>query len=84
MKIEINLKIILILVLFLLINKIDVYAIFLIFIIIHEIVHALVGILLGFKPKVFKLNPLGVLIEFYSYNNASYIKNLNIFGRSYK
>lgn len=79
MKIEINLKIILILVLFLLINKIDVYAIFLIFIIIHEIVHALVGILLGFKPKVFKLNPLGVLIEFYSYNNASYIKKILIF-----
>lgn len=79
MKIEINLKIILILVLFLLINKIDVYAIFLIFIIIHEIVHALVGILLGFKPKVFKLNPLGVLIEFYSYNNTSYIKKILIF-----
>lgn len=68
MKIEINLKIILLLIVFILINKLDVYIIFLIFILFHELSHMVVGIILGYKPKVLKLNPLGVSISFYNYN----------------
>lgn len=79
MKIEINLKIILILVLFFLLNKIDIYMIFLIFIILHEIIHAVTGLCFGFKPKVFKLNPLGVVIEFYNYNTRKVWKKILIY-----
>lgn len=80
MKIEINLKIILIAVLFFLINKIEIYAIFLLFIIIHEIIHAITGVMLGFKPKKIRLNPLGVLIEFYNYSKTSdHLKKILIY-----
>ena len=67
MKIEINLKIILVLILFLLLNNIDTYIIFLIFILIHELAHLFVGIMIGGKPRKLNLNQLGVSLEFYSY-----------------
>ena len=79
MKLEINLRIILIAILFLLMNKIEIYTIFLFFIIIHEIIHALAGIFLGFKPKKIRLNPLGVLIEFYNYDTKDYLKKILIY-----
>lgn len=79
MKIEINLKIILIAILFFLINKIDIYAIFLLFIIIHEIIHAVAGMILGFKPKKIRLNPLGVLVEFYNSNTGNSLKKILIY-----
>lgn len=68
MKIEINLKIILLIVLFIILNKIDVYILFIFFILCHELSHMVIGILLGFKPKTLALNPFGVSIEFYNYN----------------
>lgn len=43
MKIEINLKIILLAILFFLLNKIDIYAIFIVFIFIHELSHMIIG-----------------------------------------
>lgn len=79
MKIEINLKIILIAILFFLINKIDIYAIFLLFIIIHEIIHAVAGMILSFKPKKIRLNPLGVLVEFYNSNTGNSLKKILIY-----
>ena len=51
MKIEINLKIIFVFLLFVLLNNIDTYIIFLIFIIIHEISHLTIAILIGAVPK---------------------------------
>ena len=68
MKIEINLKIILFIILFIMLNKIDIYMLFIIFILCHELAHMLIGIFLGFKPKTLALNPLGVSIEFYNYD----------------
>lgn len=68
MKIEINLKIVFLIVLFFLINQIQIYCIFLVFIILHEIAHMITGMMLGFKPRVFKIQPFGVSIEFYNYN----------------
>ena len=68
MKIEIDLKIILLLILFILLNKIELYTIFIIFIFIHEIAHMIVGMMVGFVPKTLSLNPLGVSIEFYNYD----------------
>lgn len=69
MRIEINLKIILLLILFILLQKIDIYVTFILFIFLHELTHLLVGILVGFKPEILSLNPLGVSIEFYNYGD---------------
>ena len=70
MKIEINLKIILAILLFLLIENLDVYLIFLTFILIHEMCHLVVGIILGGKPKKMTISLFGVSLEFYSYVKA--------------
>ncbi len=76
MKIEINLKIIPVLILFLWLNNIDTYIIFFIFILIHELAHLFVGIMIGGKPRKLNLNPLGVSLEFYSYGKNKLIYKL--------
>lgn len=67
MRIEINLKLFLIIILFLLFDYLDTYLIFLIFVSIHELAHLLWGVIIGGKPKTICINPLGVSLEFYSY-----------------
>lgn len=67
MKVEINLKIILLGILFFVLEQIDIYLIFIIFIVFHEMAHILIGMMCGLHPKVFALNPLGVSVEFYMY-----------------
>lgn len=69
MKIEINLKIIFVIILFFLLNNLDLYIMFLIFVLIHEIAHLIVGILIGGKPQKLYINPLGISLEIYSYGN---------------
>ena len=76
MKIEINLKIFIVLILFFLINNINTYLVFLFFILIHEIGHLLVGILIGGKPKRMSLDIFGVSLEFYSYAKTNSWYNL--------
>lgn len=76
MKIEINLKIILLGILFFILRQLDIYVIFIIFILLHEIAHMVVGMLCGLKPKVFKINPLGVSVEFYLYQSRKSIKKV--------
>lgn len=71
LKIEINLKIFLLMVLLIFINKIEIYILFIIFIMSHELSHMCMGMILGFKPKTLKLNPLGLSIEFYNYEENS-------------
>lgn len=51
MKIEINLKIILLGILFLILKQFDIYVIFIIFITLHELAHLLVGLSLRFETK---------------------------------
>ncbi len=72
MKIEINLKIIFVFLLFVLLNNIDTYIIFLIFIIIHEMSHLTVAILIGAVPKKISVNPFGVSLELYSYEKIDF------------
>ncbi len=72
MKIEINLKIIFVFLLFVLLNNIDTYIIFLIFIIIHEMSHLTVAILIGAVPKKIIINPFGVSLELYSYEKIDF------------
>lgn len=64
MQIKFDWKII-IFVLFFFIFKIEyIYLIFLIFTIIHEIVHMIVGILVGFEPLKITITPFGAHINF--------------------
>lgn len=76
MKIEINLKIILFGILFFILEQIDVYFIFIISIIFHEMAHLSVGMLVGLKPKIFSINPLGVSVEFYLYKQRKSWKKI--------
>lgn len=80
MKIEINLKIIFAIILFLIVKNLNTYLIFFIFILIHEIAHLIVGILLGGKPKKMVISVFGVSLEFYSYKKTSPIYRIIFFG----
>ena len=64
MKIKLNLNIVLLLILFILTNQIDIYALVMVFALIHEVAHLICGVALGFKPDVFRIMPLGFSIEF--------------------
>ena len=80
MQIRIDLKIVLFLLFFFLTKQIEVYILFMIFAIIHELGHLLIGILMEFKPEGISLVPLGLSIKF-SINCNNYskkIKNINV------
>lgn len=79
MKIEINLKIILLGILFFILRQFDIYVIFLIFIILHELAHLFVGLFLGLKPKTISVNPLGISIQFYLYKDRKKWKKIITF-----
>lgn len=64
MTIKLNLNIFLFLLLFLITNQIEVYALVMLFALIHELGHLLCGVLLGFEAESFKIMPLGFAIEF--------------------
>ena len=64
MKIKLNLNIFLFLILFFITNQIEVYALIMVFALIHELSHLICGALLGFKADVFKIMPFGFCIEF--------------------
>lgn len=64
MNIKLNLNIFLFLLLFLITNQIEVYALVMLFALIHELGHLLCGVLLGFEADNFKIMPLGFSIEF--------------------
>lgn len=51
MKIKVDLKIFLIMLLFLITNQFRIYWLFMAFILIHELAHLLAGVLLGLKPR---------------------------------
>lgn len=64
MKIKLNLNIFLFLILFFITNQIEIYALVMVFALIHELAHLICGVLLGFKTDTFKIMPLGFSIEF--------------------
>lgn len=76
MKIEINLKIVIALILSFIINNIQAYIAFLIFVLIHEIAHLIIGIYIGGIPKKLALNPLGVSLELYLYGKIKTFKKI--------
>lgn len=79
MRIEINLKIFFIIILFFLFDYLDTYVIFLIFISLHELAHLLFGILIGGKPESICVNPLGLSLEFYSYGKDKSLNRMLLF-----
>lgn len=79
MKIEINLKIVFVIILFFLLKSLDLYFMFLVFVLIHELAHLIVGILIGGKPKKLHINPLGVSLEIYSYGKNKSLNKILFF-----
>ena len=79
MTINVNLKIFLFAILFYITKQIELYAILMIFALIHEMGHLVCGLVRGFKKKALKIMPLGISIEFSvickDYNKK--IKNAN-------
>lgn len=64
MRIRIHLKIFIFVLIFLVTNQIKIYGILMLFALIHELGHMLVGILLGFKPTKLEIMPYGVSVGF--------------------
>ncbi len=64
MKFRIDLKIFIFILLFLITNQIKIYAMIMIFAVIHECGHLIAGILLGMKPDKMEIKPFGVSISF--------------------
>ena len=63
-KIKINLNIFLFIVLFAITKQIEIYALVMIFALIHELGHLTCGLLLGFQPSNLRILPLGFAVEF--------------------
>ena len=76
MKIEVNLKIIFVFLLFVFLKNVDTYIIFLIFIIIHELAHLITAMLIGAVPEKISINPFGVSLKFYTYGNNTFFNNM--------
>ena len=64
MRFRIDLKIFLFLILFYLTKQIEIYAMIMVFALIHELGHLLAGLLMGMKPEKIELMPFGVSISF--------------------
>lgn len=81
MRFRIDLKIFAFIIIFIITRQIEIYVAMLIFAIIHELSHMLVGIILGFKPEKIELNPLGLSLAFRpNYNDYNLkIRNANAF-----
>lgn len=64
MRFRIDLKIFLFIILFYITKQIEVYGMIMLFAIIHELGHLLVGLILGMKPEKLEIMPYGVSIAF--------------------
>ena len=79
MKIDVNFGFVLITILICFLYKINIYFIFIISILLHEMAHMIVGVCLGLKIKKIMFNPLGVCLEFIGYReNKKTIKRIII------
>lgn len=76
MKIEINLKIVFAIILFFIFNNLNIYLMFLFFVLIHEMCHLIVGLIIGGKPEKIYITPFGVSLEIYSYGKKSHLNKI--------
>lgn len=72
MKIKFNIDIFICLLIAIVTKNIEKYAVFMLFIIIHEMAHLVTGIVLGVKPKRIDVYALGLSLEFYSFGHITY------------
>ncbi len=64
MRFKIDLKLFLIIIIFLLTKQIQIYMLMMIFVLLHELGHLLAGIFLKMKPEKLEIIPVGVTINF--------------------
>ena len=64
MRIRIDLKIFIFLIIFYFTRQIEIYSILMLFALIHELGHLLTGLLVGMQPEKLELMPFGVAISF--------------------
>ena len=64
MRFRIDLKIFLFIILFYFTNQLELYALIMIFAILHELGHLLAGVLNGMRPEKLEIKPYGVSILF--------------------
>lgn len=64
MQIKINLRIFIMLIVFYFTRQIQIYAVLMLFTLLHECGHLIVGIFLKFKLQTITINPLGLCINF--------------------
>lgn len=64
MHIKIDLKIFIFIMIFLLTKKLEIYAILLLFGLIHELGHLVCGLILGFRPEQITIMPYGLKLNF--------------------
>ena len=64
MQIKVNLKISLFLIIFIVTRQIKIYAILMLFALIHEMGHLIMGVMLGLKPEKISISPVGFTIRF--------------------
>lgn len=60
MQIKIDLKIFIVVLIFLLTRQLEIYCVIMLFAILHELGHLITGMILGFKPRKIKILPVGV------------------------
>lgn len=70
MIITVNIQIFIIVLILILTNQIKIYTALMVFALIHELAHMLAGIALKLKPRELKINPLGISIQFESYEQS--------------
>lgn len=80
MQIKVDLKIFIAILIFLLTEQLNIYIVFMLFAIIHELGHVLTGIILGFKPKNIEILPIGISACFYMQCD-DYNKKINYANR---
>lgn len=71
MQIKLNLQIFIFLIIFYFTKQIESFCTLMIFAVIHELAHIVIGILLGLKPKMLKIMPFGFSIYFEKYKKGN-------------
>ena len=64
MQIKLNLKVFLFLLIFLITKQIKIYALIMLFALLHELGHLLMGVILGYKAESISIIPTGFCIKF--------------------
>ncbi len=78
MKVKVDLKIFLIIIVYILTRKIEILTLTFAFIILHELGHIISGIILGLKIKKIKFTIAGIALEFTDYGKETRINKIII------